>query len=143
MLIQKQTIDKDLIKKPIKGFDANQNVYTERISFPTKYNQPPFVQLTVERLDCGSLIEQSNYNHEGKRLLHTVTRYDVSAQDISESGFTFKISTWNSNTIYGFRVSWIAFGERIPERKSKAEELKDNFLEYLMLEMKKTENARS
>lgn len=144
MLIQKQCIEADLVDDPIKGFDANKSTYTKRIDFPRPYNQPPYVQLSIEHIDCGSLIEQSPYIREGKRLLHTVTRYDISPVDISGTGFTLKVSTWNSNTIYGFRISWIAFGESAVDKKPRAEELKDNLLDYLLKEMKKyDEGARS
>lgn len=126
-----------MVDDPIKGFDANKCIYTQRIDFPRPYNQPPYVQLSIEHMDCGSLIEQSPYNREGKRLLHTVMRYDISPVDISGTGFTLKVSTWNSNTIYGFRVSWIAFGESANEKKPRSEELKDNFMQYLAQEIQK------
>lgn len=136
MFIQKQNIEEDLVSTPIIGDNLTANTYTKRIDFAIPYIQPPYIQLSVERLDCGSRIEQSGFVVNGKRLLHTVTRYDISAQDISGTGFTLKISTWGGDAIYGFRVAWVAFGERVPETRSTAEEMRKNFLQYLAQEIK-------
>lgn len=142
MFIQKGIICESFIKEPIWGKSTKNCVFTRKVKFPAPYKQPPFVQLSVEMLDSGAFIEQSNYTQNNNKLLHTVTRYDVSAQDVSGSEFTLRVSTWSGNAIYGFRIAWIAFGERLTETKSKGEELKDNLLEYLMHEMKKIDNTQ-
>lgn len=143
MLIQRNSVELNLITDPIIGSDASKDTRTIQIAFPIPYKQPPYILLSLEKIDCGAFIEQSFFKHQEKPLLHTVTRYDISAQDISGTGFTLKISTWNSNTIYGFRASWIAFGEKAIDSQERAERLKDNFLDYLLKEMKKyDEGAR-
>lgn len=140
MFIQKGIISEDFVKSPIVGSDGTKNTFVRRVKFPAAYKQPPFIQLSVERLDAGAFIEKSSFSHEGHPLLHTVTRYDVSAQDVSGSEFTFRLSTWSNNAIYGFRISWIAFGEKAPEVRTANDELAEAFLQFLKQRKEKYDN---
>lgn len=140
MYIQKGIICEEFIKSPIWRKNSSQGVFTKRIKFPSSYKQPPFVQLSVERLDSGAFIEQSSFSHDNRPILHTVTRYDVSAQDVSGSEFTLRFSTWGGNAIYGFRISWIAFGEKAPEVQTANDQIAELFLQYLKHEKWKHNN---
>lgn len=138
MFIQKGIINEALIKTPIWG--GEKSVFTKRIKFPSAYKQPPFIQLSLERIDSGAFIEASSFKHNESNLLHTVTRYDISAQDVSGSEFTLRVSTWNNNVIYGFRISWIAFGEKAPEAKPTSDQLAEILLQYIQKEKEQYDN---
>lgn len=142
MFIQKGIISESLIKSPIWGRSGTNSTLVRRIKFPSAYKQPPFIQLSVERIDSGAFIEPSSFKLKGSNLLHTVTRYDISAQDVSGSEFTLKVSTWNDNVIYGFRISWIAFGEKAPEAKPTNDQLAEILLQYIQKEKEQYDNDR-
>lgn len=109
ILIQKSTINspQSLLTKPTR-------LQLIEVSFKNHFKYNPDIILTLESLDEGQFIENSYFSNENnERILHTVNRYDVSAQNISTSGFSINLRTWGQNLIYGYRISWLAIGESI------------------------------
>ncbi|WP_308661491.1 H-type lectin domain-containing protein [uncultured Akkermansia sp.] len=84
----------------------------KEIIFSSPFSMPPYIMLSLERLDEGQFIEKSYFSNEkNERIMHTVNRYDISAQNISNTGFILNIKTWSQNLIYGYRITWLAIGD--------------------------------
>jgi len=84
----------------------------KEIIFSSPFSTIPHVLLTLERMDEGQFIEKSFFqNEKGERIMHTVNRFDISAQNLSNTGFILNIKTWNQNLIYGYRITWLAIGD--------------------------------
>lgn len=65
------------------------------IEFEEAFSEAPLVQTSLSMLD----IDQST-NH----------RVDISAEDVTEEGFTIVFRTWGDTKIARVRADWIAFG---------------------------------
>ncbi len=83
----------------------------QEVIFPVPYKERPFVVLSLDRVDEGQFIEESQFkSQDNKPLLHTVNRLEIAAVSVSATGFVLEIKTWYNNLIYGYKVSWTAFG---------------------------------
>lgn len=94
------------------GLGASEN---HKIIFDIPFSTPPFIQISIEKIDSGGFVEPSLFSKKepgGKEIVleHSVVRLDCSVVDKTNTGFTLKIGTWNLNVIYAARISWIAFG---------------------------------
>ena len=107
MKIEQNTIEKDLRAEKIQPTEQ----ISEDIVFSLEFKQKPFILLSLERIDMGQFIEQSNFQKNGQRLLHSVNRIDMKAENITTEGFSIRLKTWNNNKIYGYRISWTAISD--------------------------------
>lgn len=65
------------------------------VEFEEPFSKVPLVEVSVSMLD----IDQSaNY------------RFDISAEDVTEEGFSIVFRTWGDTKIARVRADWIAFG---------------------------------
>ncbi len=118
MNILQNIVEFDYITGGIKDEAHNLkpgNFVTQKVIFEIPFSTPPFIQISIERIDSGGFIEPSLFftksnNGEEKMLNHSVVRLDCSVIEKTNTGFTLKIKTWNANVIYAARISWIAFG---------------------------------
>lgn len=67
----------------------------ERIDFDDAFLSPPLVQVTISMWDID---QQSNQ------------RADISAEDISATGFTLVFKTWGDTRVARVRADWLAIG---------------------------------
>lgn len=104
MIIEQNSIEKDLWAEKIHPAEK----ISEDIVFSNSFTQKPFILLSLERIDTGQFIEQSNFQKNGQRLLHSVNRIDMKAENITTEGFSIRLKTWGNNKIYGYRISWTA-----------------------------------
>lgn len=106
MKIQQDTVAADY--KDVGPFREVREV----VRFLEPFKRRPYVLLSLERADVGQFIERSMVmGKEGNRLLHTVYRLDMSASNVSPTGFVLNIGTWQENLIYGYRVTWTAISD--------------------------------
>lgn len=70
------------------------------IRFTERYRDPPFVQCALSMWDIDS---------------STNSRVEVSAENISETGFEVVFRTWADTHVARARVRWISIGEVLAE----------------------------
>lgn len=107
MKIQQGTTSKNFWQERIPPVHKHE----VEIIFSSPFMRIPHVLLSLERIDEGQFIENSAYKQNGKPILHTVNRYDMSAQNVTNTGFILKLETWHQNMIYGYRINWIAISD--------------------------------
>lgn len=140
MFIQTGKIEKDLTDRPLLGCAIDKNKLEIEIKFKFPYKCPPYIHFCIERIDTGCFIEKSGFKQDEKNLLHTVTRYDVSLNNISGDGFKVNIETWANSAIYGFRIGWMAIGEKAPDSSTEDEDFKNLLLQYFLKEKSQVSN---
>lgn len=113
MYIQQGTVEADKREAPSSNTELSFEV-----KFGRQYETPPFVQLSVMKLDMSGFLRRFPYKVQSKTGVaddtdwaDVVTRYDCRIENLSSTGFTIRVNTWGGNIIYGIKVSWIAFGE--------------------------------
>ena len=107
MNIQQGSVSKNFWEN---GDDTAKNHQVE-VVFPRAFSERPYVMLTLERAEIGQFIEESTYKTDKNHILHTVNRVDISANNITPTGFNICVATWGSNIIYGYRIAWTAIAE--------------------------------
>ena len=92
------------------------------VEFENEFKNIPIVCIYLEHFDSTSLLEQSRHciikNSENSKNSNTtdapapqtVIRYEIRTDKITKKGFTIHLNTWNLNMIYGYKISWIAYG---------------------------------
>lgn len=73
-----------------------QRSHKTKIDFNGEFREPPNVQVSLSMWD---LDQKTN------------PRSDISAQDITETGFTIVFQTWGDTRIARVRADWFAIGE--------------------------------
>ena len=63
MIIEQNSIGKDLWKEKIQPTEQ----ISENIVFSNSFTQKPFILLSLERIDTGQFIEQSNFQKNGQK----------------------------------------------------------------------------
>lgn len=81
------------------------------VVFSSAFMKIPHIVLSLERIDEGQFIETSSIKQDGKYLYHTVNRVEISASNVTETGFILNVKTWGHNLIYGYRVNWLAISD--------------------------------
>lgn len=107
MKIQQGTVSKNFWQERIPPVHKLEVV----VEFSSPFGRIPHVLLSLERIDEGQFIENSAFKQNGQPILHTVNRYDMSAQNVTNTGFILKLETWHQNVIYGYRINWIAISD--------------------------------
>ena len=79
------------------------------VVFSQPFNHPPFVHLSLEKIDEAQFPEPYPYpDKEGNSVAQVVCRVELLAQNVSTTGFIARIMTWEKHLIYGYRISWLA-----------------------------------
>lgn len=78
------------------------------VVFHSIFKKIPHILLSLERIDEGQFIETSSFKQDGKYLYHTVNRIEMTASNVTGTGFLLNLSTWGRNLIYGYRINWLA-----------------------------------
>lgn len=71
------------------------NVFKHFVNFDPPFGAPPKVVVALKRFNLGS---------------GTNPKVDVDAMDVTNSGFTIQIRTWDGSKLYDAGVTWVVLG---------------------------------
>ncbi len=75
---------------------VGERLFTRAVTFESKFAQPPKVVIGLSGLD----VDATKNN-----------RVQVTAKNITESGFVVEYKTWYDTVMYSVWTNWVAYGE--------------------------------